>query len=321
MSVLFWVILSLLSLALLGILIEQCIRFYLSLSASKDRTFVVINGKPLHYVKMGSGNCTVIFQSGMGSSHAIWRAIQKEISPNAVTITYDRNGIMHSPSNGLPVTNKQVSDELQTLLEKTNCPKPYIVVGHSMAGIYLRPFIENNKKDIIGIVFVEAAHPKQIKQYSKEILEALRIPPFWLVYLAVNSGLYRLLFSFLPISPEIPKNHWLHQTEKKFFHRSYRKTFEELDNDRSNMEDAERYGDFDDIPLIVIRGTLDIHLQRIKDSSLKEQFMRLTQNLQEDLLQLSSNSRLLEAPKSGHLVQINDSETIHLAVLQLLNLK
>ncbi|WP_447642123.1 MULTISPECIES: alpha/beta hydrolase [Chitinophagaceae] len=271
-------------------------------------------------MKKGTGNYTVVFQSGLGSSHAIWRDIQNDVSQYAVTISYDRNGLMHSESNGLAVTNGHVTEELNDLLKKAGCPGPFIIVGHSMAGIYLRRFIKSNQQNIAGIVFVEAAHPLQIKRCSPELLKILKAPPYWLAYLAVNSGLYRLLFSFLPISPEIPKNHWLHKAEKNFFYKSYKKLFEEISNDKSNMEDACKFHDFGSIPLTIIKGATYVHLQKVKNKDLVDEYKSLSSDLQDDLLTLSSNSKMVEAQNSGHLVQINDGELITREILKLIRI-
>jgi len=301
-----WFFIVIFSLLLAGFLFERYSRWRLQRKAFHGKTFVDINGKVLHYVKKGQGNCTVVFQSGMGSSHAIWQEIQDSISKNAVTISYDRNGLLLSESSNIPVTNDQVSEELRMLLEKTACPRPYILVGHSMAGIYLRPFIKQHELDISGIIFVEAAHPKQIKKSSPELLKVLTPPPHWLIRWVVSTGIYRILFSFIQLSPEIPINHPLHQIEKDFFYRSRAKIMEELNHDVLNFKDAERYTSFGNIPLAVMMGTSEIRFANMKSAALKEEYRQLVENLQYDLLKLSSNSYLVKAENSGHLLQIND---------------
>ncbi|ANI88138.1 hypothetical protein A9P82_01705 [Arachidicoccus ginsenosidimutans] len=306
--ILLWVIGVFTLLLFAGFLFEQYSRRKLERKIFKRKTFADIDGKKLHYVKKGKGNCTVVFQSGMGSSHAIWHEIQEAISQNAVTISYDRNGIMLSEATGKTVTNDHVSKERELLLENTHCPKPYILVGHSMAGIYLRPFIKRHEYDIAGIVFAEAAHPKQIEMASPELLKTLKIPPHQLIKFLVQTGIYRILFSFIPLSPEIPVRHRLHRMEKNFFYRSCNKVLEELKNDRHNFKDAEEYNSFGNIPLTIITGTSEIRYAKIKNAGLKNELRQLTEKVQLDLLKLSSNSRLVKAENSGHILQINDAE-------------
>lgn len=309
-SFLKWLFIISISILLIGVLFEQYSRWRLEKTAFINKTFVDIKGKPLHYVKKGQGNCTVVFQSGMGSGHSIWQEIQDSLAPLAVTIAYDRNGLVLSEANGSPVTNNQVSEELQLLLEKTACPKPYILMGHSMAGIYLRPFIKRNEQHIAGIVFVDASHPLQIKKASPELLKALRVPSPWLIKLAVNTGVYRTLFSFVPLSPEIPMHHRLHKQERDFFYRSYNTVIDELEHDRQNFEDAEQYTSFGDIPLTVIVGTAEVRYAGIKNENVKNEYRQWWDKAQHDLLNLSTNSRLVKAKNSGHMLQINDASLL-----------
>lgn len=292
---------------LMSTLFEHCERWRLERTFREGKTFVQIKGQPLHYVKKGQGNCTVVFQSGMGSNHTIWKEVQDSLSKHAVTVSYDRNGLLLSEATGEPVTNDLVSEELQLLLEKTNCPKPYILVGHSMAGIYLRPFIEKNKEDISAIIFAEAAHPLQMKKASPDLLKALSVPPHWVIKTIVHTGIYRVLFSFLPLSPEFPITHRFHQLEKDFFYRSCNKILEEAKNDNLNFEDAEQYTSFGNIPLTVIMGTSPVRYAGFKDPILRDEFKSLVNEVQLDLLNLSGKSRLVEATYSGHIIQVNDN--------------
>ncbi len=304
----FFVVLSLL--VITGVLYEFWSRWRLEQTAFKDKTFVDINGTKIHYKKKGKGNCTVVFQSGMGSSHAIWEEIQDSIASYAVTISYDRSGLLLSGKTDLPLTNESVTKELEILLQKTNCPKPYILVGHSMAAIYLRPFIHRNKEDVRGVIFAEAAHTKQIKLASPKLLKTLKPPPKWLIKLAVNCGLYRIWFSYFPLSPEIPFNHPLHRTERDFFYRSYQRTLEELQNDFLNFSDAEQYPSLGTIPLTVIMGSSKMRYASIKDPEIQMEYEQLTISLQRDLLTLSSNSKFVEAKNSGHILQIFDKKLL-----------
>ncbi|RQO75500.1 hypothetical protein DBR43_09145 [Pedobacter sp. KBW06] len=314
-----WTFIVLAVLLIAGVIFEQYSRWSLERDFKKGKTFVEINGRPLHYVKKGTGNCTIVFQSGMGSNHFIWKEIQDSLSKDAVTLSYDRNGLLLSDATGQPPTNDLITAELQQLLEKTTCPKPYILVGHSMAGIYLRPFIKNNEKDISGIVFVEAAHPLQMKKASPKLLKALSVPPHWLIKFMVNTGIYRTVFSFMPLSPEIPVSHPLHQLEKDFFYRSCNKILEEAKNDTSNFEDAMRYTSFGNIPLTVIMGNAPVRYAGFKDPEVREEFKQLVNEVQHDLLKLSKNSRLIKAEHSGHIPQIHENNLIIAEIRKNLN--
>lgn len=305
-----WFFVLLTFLLLIGALAEKYMRWRLEKRTFHDKTFVEINGKPVHYVKKGQGAGTVVFLSGMGSSHAIWQEIQQHISKYAVTLSYDRSGLMYSGASDEEVTNKQVSEELEAILLKTGCPRPYILVAHSMGAIYMRPFVQSHQRDILGIVLVEPAHPLYKEQASIGLMKSLTPPPYWLAKFTVSTGIYRALFSFAPLSSEIPVGHPLHVQERDFFYRSYEKTFEELENDSLNFDDAKNYPDFGEIPLTVIMGASEVRYSGIKDPAIRDEYQNLVRQSHDDQLRLSSCSKLVEAQNSGHLVQINDGTLI-----------
>ncbi|MBE8722672.1 alpha/beta fold hydrolase [Sphingobacterium pedocola] len=310
LSMLKWSGIIIVALILIGVLIEQFCRWRLERLMDRDLTYIERNGHAIHYVKKGQGKGTVVFLSGMGSSHAIWHDIQDRVAESAVTLSYDRSGIQFSDGAKERVTNLQVSNELHDLLEKIDCPKPFILVAHSMAAIYMRPFVAQHRDDIAGILLVEGAHPLQKIHASAQLKTLLRTPSPWLIRFAVHSGLYRCMFSFLPISQEIPFGHPLHVRERDFFYRSVETTLDELQQDSFNFKDALQRPDFGDIPLMVLAGTSDIRYAGIKDKQLAAEYKRWVIEHQYAQLALSTDSRFIEASKSGHLVQIHDADLI-----------
>lgn len=310
MLLLKWFSLLLIVLLTTGFGYEQFSRWRLERSIRKNRTFAHVNSKPLHYVKKGNGNATVVFVSGMGSGHVIWQELQDSLALHATTLSYDRNGILFSPANGDMLSNETVSQELEALLEQTKCPKPYILVMHSMAGIYMRPFIARHLHDIKGLVFAEAAHPHQLREASDELLKSRFIPPKWLVNFVVNLGIYRTFFSFFPVSNEIPMDHRLQHAERNFFCKSYRRLLKEVESEQQNFDDASRHGDFGNTPLIIIAGTSESRYKNIKDQTIKTEYCQLMEKLSKDFLQLSKKSELITTEKSGHILQVNDNELL-----------
>ncbi|MCW3464511.1 alpha/beta fold hydrolase [Chitinophaga nivalis] len=310
-----WTILSLALLLLAGFTYEQYSRWSLEKNLYHGKTFADVNGDRIHYVKKGSGPYTVVFVSGLGSNSFIWKEIQDNISPYAVTIAYDRIGLFLSQPGKDSLTNASVTAELTTLLEKTNCPKPYILVGHSMAGIYLRPFIQQHEKDIAGIVFVDSSHPLMVKKMPPALFESLTAEPAWQVSLSVALGWYRLKHIWEPIATDIPVTHPVHIHARNYFYKSCKTTLMEGLSDLNNMEDGERYTSFGNIPLTLIMGTGTIRYAGMSDEA-AAQYRVLWEDLQHDLLKLSTNSRLIKADKSGHVIQVTEPNVIIDAVRQ-----
>ncbi|MVM33954.1 alpha/beta fold hydrolase [Spirosoma sp. HMF4905] len=314
-----WIGIVLLTLLAGSSLFEYYTRWKLEQTLLDGKTFVEIDGHLVHYVQKGQGPCTVVFVCGLGSDHTMWQPIQDSVAKQAVTISYDCSGLFLSEASQRPITNETVSTELAQLLEKTACPKPYIMIAHSMGGIYMRPFIQQHRDDISGIVLAESAHPLQLKKASPELLKTLGAPPRWLVKLLVNTGIYRILFTFVPLSNELPIDQWFNRNARDYFYRSVNTLFDEVANDDRNFADAEQYTSFGTIPLTVITGTSSIRTQGFPRKEGQE-YRQIVATLHRDLLNLSTNSRLVKASQSGHMIQAEQPDLVTAEIQALINL-
>jgi pimeloyl-ACP methyl ester carboxylesterase len=97
----------------------------------------------------------IIFQSGMGTPMGNWDPILESVSKMAPLITYDRPGIGESdPIEEMP-TIKNVSDRLIKILNYLKIDPPYILVGHSLGGVYVRGFANYYPELLAGIVIID----------------------------------------------------------------------------------------------------------------------------------------------------------------------
>jgi pimeloyl-ACP methyl ester carboxylesterase len=59
----------------------------------------------------------------------------------------------------MPRTSKRMVAELHILLTKGGIEGPYVLVGHSFAGLNIRLYASTHPKEVAGLVFVDAVHP------------------------------------------------------------------------------------------------------------------------------------------------------------------
>jgi len=71
---------------------------------------------------------------------------------------YDRSGTGWSDLGPYPHTNRQIVYELGALLDASGEHSPYVLVGHSMGGRYVRLFDLARPADVAGMVLVDANH-------------------------------------------------------------------------------------------------------------------------------------------------------------------
>lgn len=296
-------------LIVIGFLFERITRFYYDGKRPDNAEFVEIDGRKIHYKKEGNGSCTVVFESGLGGDYVHWQDIQKKLSQKYTTISYDKAGILWS-APAKKISLRRYADDLKQLLEKTNCPKPYILVGHSFGGITTRLFIEENEKDLAGIVFVDVSHPKQLEKSSEALKNSVQPPPRILLSFLNEIGVIRILYTAKAFTTAVPKEHWFNKHVKHYFYRILDGMMIELENDEKLMEEASQIDNFGSVPLTVITAKYPNGVEGAKDESLAKEYLSIHSVLQKDLLRLSSKSNQVFAEKSGHYVTLQEPDLI-----------
>src|SRR3990167_4289477 len=101
-----------------------------------------INNASIYAESYGKGP-VVVFESGLGDGIDVWSKVAPEIAKHATVILYDRAGTKKSKfliKTTQPQTAQIVVNNLKSLLQKMNLKPPYILVGHSLGGLYIQLF-------------------------------------------------------------------------------------------------------------------------------------------------------------------------------------
>jgi pimeloyl-ACP methyl ester carboxylesterase len=144
---------------------------------------VDVGGHSLNLLIGGQGSPAVVFEGGFGAGIASWATVQKEVAAFARTVSYDRAGLGQSDSGPKPRSAKQIATELHTALEKAGLKPPYVLVGHSFGGIYVRVFAHMYPKEIAGLVLLDPSQesfndwlkknqPARLKDVQAQIAKA-----------------------------------------------------------------------------------------------------------------------------------------------------
>ncbi len=116
---------------------------------------VDIGGRSLNLLIGGKGSPAVVFEGGFGAGIASWSTVQKDVAAFAQTVSYDRAGLGQSEVGPKPRSAKQIALELHTALEKAGVKPPYVLVGHSLGGVYVRVFADLYPKEAAGLVLID----------------------------------------------------------------------------------------------------------------------------------------------------------------------
>lgn len=125
----------------------------------------------LHLYCTGEGSPTVILEAGASSPSLVWYFVQEEIARSTRVCSYDRAGFGWSDPASSPLSPEQVAADLHKLLETADVQGPYILVGHSAGGVYVRAYTSQCPSDVVGLVFVDSSHEGQNVRLPPEYLE------------------------------------------------------------------------------------------------------------------------------------------------------
>jgi pimeloyl-ACP methyl ester carboxylesterase len=120
---------------------------------------VDVGGYRLHIQCAGTGSPTVILDAAADMMSADWGWIQPAVAQRTRVCAYDRAGMGWSDPGPLPRDAQHISAELHTLLTKAGLTGPYVLVGHSAGGLYVRMYAADYPDDVVGMVLVDPGHP------------------------------------------------------------------------------------------------------------------------------------------------------------------
>src|SRR5215475_3940875 len=138
-----------------------------------DLRKIDVGGHSLNLLIGGHGSPAVILEGGFGEGIAGWSLVQKEIANFAQTVSYDRAGLGQSEPGPKPRSARQIATELHTALQKACVKPPYVLVGHSMGGPYVRVFADLYPKEVAGMVLLDPSQ-EAFDDWTKAHLDGKR---------------------------------------------------------------------------------------------------------------------------------------------------
>ncbi len=183
------------------------------------------------------GKPAVVFVGGLGDSLETWKLVQPAVAELTQAVTYDRAGLGQSEPDTAPPTPRRVAAQLHALLQNAGIHPPYVLVGHSLGGPYVRMFAGLYPGEVAGLVFVDP------KDFTLTRAEQVAV---WTELGAGEAGLnaseQQMEQQFAQSSPAI-------RAEAQVA----------LQLDRSGSEDFRSLPAFPDVPVVVLMaGKIDV---------------------------------------------------------------
>lgn len=238
----------------------------------------------LHLSCLGQGSPTVVLDGGLGYTSVEWSGwVQPEVAKHTRVCAYDRAGMGWSePGPGSPNAT-QTADELHALLQEAGEEGPYVLVGHSIAGLYSRVYADRYPEEVAGMVLVDSSHPDQVE--GSGLAVTINRAAGVLGPLVARAGIPRV-FNLYPSNPELPSLQ--REQSLSLYYRTPHlvATYEEMGTMPESLEKARGTGTIGERPLMVVSAAADHGAE--------------ARAFQEDLTALSSNSTLRVVEGSTH---------------------
>jgi pimeloyl-ACP methyl ester carboxylesterase len=145
----------------------------------------------------GRGQVTIVFEAGLGDTGKVWRPVQSSAADHcARTVSYTRRGygIGSSTIDG-PRDAERIVAELRWRLAASGISPPYVLVGHSLGGLYMQYFARRYPEEVQGLVLVDSMHSEQLSRVKAETPGVYRMMN---VVTAVMGGAMRREFVGIP---------------------------------------------------------------------------------------------------------------------------
>jgi pimeloyl-ACP methyl ester carboxylesterase len=117
---------------------------------------VSVGDHKLHINCTGAGSPTVILEAGLGEPGVMMAGwIQPAVAATTRVCVYDRAGRGDSEAGSGVRDGLSTTADLHRLLANANVPGPYVLVGHSSGGVYVRVYAHQYPDQVAGMVLLD----------------------------------------------------------------------------------------------------------------------------------------------------------------------
>jgi pimeloyl-ACP methyl ester carboxylesterase len=136
-------------------------------------------GHRLHMLVVGDGGPIVVLESGAQGGLG-WRQVRGPVSRFATVVTYDRAGHGESEPGPQPRDAAHVVTELHAALHNAELKPPYVLVGQSLGGPFVRVFAATYPDEVCGLVLVDPSRVDHWETYDHvKAWYAANLPQDW----------------------------------------------------------------------------------------------------------------------------------------------
>lgn len=270
--------------------------YYVRAMNPPSGAFYTVDGRKMHIDCAGSGSPAIVLEAGSGGDGLVWGGVQPVLSETTRVCSYDRAGLGWSEPRLGPRDADHIVSELHELLLAAHVNSPIVLMGHSVAGLYIREYASRYPGDVAGLVFVDGSTPSPSQNHglNAALIRTMTYRPLFIL------GIPRLLGYCSHPKPGFDAKAGILQRED-LCHTQYGPVLEELKGrDRSDQQTVQT-GPYGELPILIFSHDPKLHESHLGDGWDQDQ---------ERLKGLSSRSKRIIARGSSHYVQFDRVDLI-----------
>ena len=273
-----------------------------------------VNGRAVHVMRRQSNGGApdrplFLIEAACGWHSAMYAWIVEELAVHGSVIAYDRSGLGWSgPLSAAPDGGSRAR-ELRDLLEALDIKSPVVLIGHSIAALYLRNYVYRWRHHVMGLVFLDSTHHLVYRLFEGRLPTGERIRR-WVASCAHGLGVKRLPFPLLRMS-ELPWNALPEQSRREIEYLSAIPGLTLTERAEQALlgaasRQAQACGDLGDMPLLVMTGAIRTEREQ-RYCTHPQAFMDTWMLLQRDLVSLSTRGEHRVIEGAGHCDLVTDN--------------
>ena len=192
------------------ILCVMCVTFHTGMTLYEENKYPAIgeyvdmDGEKIHIVIKGAGEKTIVLLPGLGTAAPAldFEPLVDELAKDFQVVVVEPFGYGWSDLTKRERTVENIVEEIRTALQTTQIKGPYILMPHSLAGIYSMYYANEYPNEVEAVIGIDPTLPQALQYFNEA---APKMPSYFSFLAPTGIARLALLFSaesILPLAEE-----------------------------------------------------------------------------------------------------------------------
>jgi pimeloyl-ACP methyl ester carboxylesterase len=162
---------------------------------------VDVGGRRMHVLVAGSGGPTIVLLPGLGTPSPVYdfEPLTEELSTWATVAVVEPFGYGWSDTTNTSMRPAEVASDLRAALAGAGVAGPYVLMGHSLGGLYVQAFADHYPGDTSAVVGIDPTMPRVVDDISRTTdVDPFADPIPWYLEALAWGGWVRVIQPFAP---------------------------------------------------------------------------------------------------------------------------